>query len=83
MDYIESEMRKRSMKGAGEPRADLERRVQNPADELFGVAEKYRRLQEEAQQLVPTKRSKPSSEGGSTLSAAMLSKVPEVDLGGK
>ena len=83
MDYIESEMRKRSMKGAGEPRADLERRVQNPADELFGVAEKYRRLQEEAQQLVPTKRSKPSSAGGSTLSAAMLSKVPEVDLGVK
>ena len=83
MDYIESEMRKRSMKGADEPRADLERRVQNPADELFGVAEKYRRLQEEAQQLVPTKRSKPSSDGGSTLSAAMLSKVPEVDLGVK
>lgn len=83
MEYVESEMRKRSMKGVDEPRADLERRVQNPADELFGVAEKYRRLQEEAQQLVSMKRSKPSSESGSTLSAAMLSKVPEVDLGVK
>lgn len=82
MDYIESEMHKRRAGGISDSAEMIQQRIKDPADELFHVAEKYRRLQEEGQKLVPSKRNTtPSDEGNSTLSAAMLSTVPEIDLG--
>ncbi|WFD40823.1 uncharacterized protein MJAP1_003812 [Malassezia japonica] len=82
MDYVESEMRKRKLGDGGDmSKEGLQKRMVDPADELFQVAEKYRKLQREAQSELPSQTSRPSAEGHSTLSAAMLSKVPEIDLG--
>lgn len=82
MDYVESEMRKRKLGDEGDmSKEGIQKRMVDPADELFQVAEKYRKLQREAQSELPSQSSRPSAEGHSTLSAAMLSKVPEIDLG--
>ncbi|CEH15047.1 Uncharacterized conserved protein [Ceraceosorus bombacis] len=54
---------------------DVVRALNNPEDELYRIAEKYRSLQDQVSK-VPDKE---ESEQG--LSAALLSSVPEVDLG--
>ncbi|KAE8211008.1 hypothetical protein CF327_g5195 [Tilletia walkeri] len=73
--YIEEEMRKRSGRsGEAGPSADQVRAaLQNPEDELYRVAEKYRDLQ--------TKTTVEDEEGNVTLSTTMLTSIPEVDLG--
>ncbi|KAK0566608.1 hypothetical protein OC861_003131 [Tilletia horrida] len=75
MTYIEEEMRKRSGKeGENAPSVDQVRAaLNNPEDELYQVAEKYRSLQ----------RQKPTEEeeGNVTLSTTMLTSIPEIDLG--
>lgn len=80
MAYIESEMRKR-MQAPGQelPSGDrLAAAVNDPEDELYRVAEKYRALQSAAR---PEPKSQEEDEGNVTLSAAMLSSIPEIDLG--
>lgn len=82
MSYVESELQKRRQESNKTFTEECQQHVKNPADELFQVTEKYRHLQEEAHQLIPSRNAKPfSEEGNSTLSAAMHSKVPEIDLG--
>lgn len=68
MAYIEEELRKR--KGENEP-IDVEKEVASldPRDALYQVAEKYRIEKKQVE------------EGNVTLSAAMLTAIPEVDLG--
>ncbi|WFD00386.1 hypothetical protein MYAM1_003135 [Malassezia yamatoensis] len=82
MEYVEKEMQKRGLGSEHDTHEAIQLRIQDPKDVLFSVAEKYRRLQKEAQQAHcdQSKRST-SEEATSTLGAAMLSKVPEVDLG--
>lgn len=68
MAYIEAELQKR--KGPGEVLdTDKEIRSLDPRDELYKIAEKYK------------SEKKPVVEGNVTLSAAMLTAIPEVDLG--
>lgn len=71
MEYIESELRKR--KPASESDSpfdkDKELRALDPRDELYKIAEKYRIEKKEVE------------EGNVQLSAAMLTAIPEVDLG--
>ena len=68
MAYIEDELRKR--KGPNES-VDVEQEVASldPRDALYKVAEKYRIEKKQVE------------EGNVTLSAAMLTAIPEVDLG--
>lgn len=68
MAYIEEELRKR--KGPNE-HVDVEEEVASldPRDALYKVAEKYRIERKQVE------------EGNVTLSAAMLTAIPEVDLG--
>ncbi|KAK4048068.1 hypothetical protein OIO90_005969 [Microbotryomycetes sp. JL221] len=68
MAYIESELKKR--KGTQDFDTELEMRRLDPRDELFQVAEKYR-----------VEKQEPADEGSVTLSAAMLTAIPEIDLG--
>lgn len=79
MAYIEEEMRKR--RGAADGSADgddgapttakIQQAINDPEDELYRVAEKYRQMQQKP----------PAEEGNVTLSAAMLTSIPEIDLG--
>lgn len=89
--YIESEMASRraasgaagasssssssAAAGAAPTAADVARASGNPEDELYRIAERYRKIQDEAR----AKEMKKENEGG--VSAAMLSGVVEVDLG--
>lgn len=78
MAYIEAELKKRRAKdgaassGDGGENFDAEREIRalDPRDELFRVAEKYR-----------FQNSQPSDEGNVATSSAMLTAIPEVDLG--
>lgn len=99
MAYIEEEMRKRKAASAGEASTsgsglststDVQTVLSNPEDELYKVAEKYTRLQQEARQaaeasrLIATRSTNPDDEQGEGsigLSSAMLSGIPEVELG--
>lgn len=75
MAYIEQQMRARG--GATATPAEIRAAVANPEDELYAVAEKYKALQRSlAPELTQDER-----EGDVTLSAAMLTSIPEVDLG--
>ena len=69
MAYIERELKKRRGQESGEFDAEKEMQNLDPHDELFKVAEQYRT------------KSKPLEEGNVTTSAAMLTAIPEVDLG--
>ncbi|CAO1631463.1 unnamed protein product [Parajaminaea phylloscopi] len=93
MAYIEEEMKKRK-EGAGETApsggsTEIQAVLSNPEDELYKVAEKYARLQQEARNAAQAnnllaKRSRPDDEEGEGsvgLSSAMLSGIPEVELG--
>jgi len=88
MAYIEAEMSRRRAEAAAansamSERAGFEqpidegtvrRAILNPEDELYKIAEQYKELQKKP---VITEK----EEGNVTLSAAMLSSIPEVDLG--
>lgn len=69
MAYIERELKKRRGQESGEFDAEKELQTLDPHDDLFKVAERYRT------------KSKPLDEGDVTTSAAMLTAIPEVDLG--
>lgn len=78
MEYIETELKARRAKAIAEgtasasaPQPSTEEAIASldPRDELYRIAEKYRIDK------------KPVVEGNVTLSAAMLTAVPEVDLG--
>lgn len=79
MAYIEQEMSKRT--GAAPTssidQASILKAVNNPQDELYAVAEKYKALQ----QSIKPEQTQEEREGNVALSAAMLSSIPEVDLG--
>lgn len=68
MAYIEAELQKR--KGPSDA-VDIEKELQSldPRDDLYKIAEKYK------------SEKKVVVEGNVTLSAAMLTAIPEVDLG--
>lgn len=69
MAFIEKELKKRRGQESGEFDAEKEMQKLDPRDELFRVAEKYR-IQ------------KPNvDEGNVATSSAMLTAIPEVDLG--
>ena len=67
--YIEKELKKRRGQESGEFDAEKEMQNLDPRDELFRVAEKYRIKRDHLQ------------EGSVATSAAMLTAIPEVDLG--
>jgi len=67
MAYIEAELQKR--KGGGEVDVAEELRALDPRDELYQIGEKYKVAKQEVE------------EGNVTLSASMLTAIPEVDLG--
>ena len=96
MAYIEEEMRKRRAREGDEgassgstTASDVQAVLANPEDELYKVAEKYTRLQQEARNAAQVnkliaKKSNPGDEegeGSAGLSSAMLSGIPEVELG--
>lgn len=93
MAYIEEEMKKRKTVSDGDVPSASSESVQvvlsNPEDEIYKVAEKYARLQQEARTAAQakkliSKRSRPDDEEGEGnvgLSSAMLSGIPEVELG--
>lgn len=96
MTYIEEEMRKRRAAAGGSVDAsataspsDVKAVLSNPEDELYKVAEKYTRLQQEARNAATankliSNRARPDDEEGEGnvgLSSAMLSGIPEVELG--
>lgn len=70
MAYIERELKKRRGQEAGDLDVDKELAALDPRDELFKVAEKY---------LIEPKRDE--EEGNVATSSAMLTSIPEVDLG--
>jgi hypothetical protein len=79
MAFIEEEMKKRRG-GTGVTlgsETDVRAAVNNPEDELYEVAEKYKALQRS----IKPEISQEEREGNVALSAAMLSSIPEVDLG--
>ncbi|UZJ54640.1 hypothetical protein CBS101457_003960 [Exobasidium rhododendri] len=79
MAYIEEEMQKRRQPGEMDnlpnnvAATEGGKAVSNPQDELFSIAEKYRKIQE--------KGNEEKEEGNATFSQAMLTGVPEIDLG--
>lgn len=82
MAYIEQEMNKRSGHFSIDPSsaasaAAIQTAISNPQDQLYAVAEKYRQLHRS----IKAEQSQEEREGNVALSAAMLSSVPEVDLG--
>lgn len=95
MSYIEEEMQKRRQRGeiASLPSdVNLAKAVLNPEDELYSIAEKYRKIQQSAQEALDAakrnvnsghaeREEKEKEEGNATLSSAMLTGVPEIDLG--
>lgn len=96
MAYIEEEMKKRRQGGDGDEdgsgtasAGDVRAVLSNPEDELYKVAEKYTRLQQEARNAAQAnklisnraKADDEEGEGNVGLSSAMLSGIPEVELG--
>ena len=80
MAYIEQEMQKRTGSSTTSTplnSSEILRAVNNPEDELYAVAEKYQQLQRSLQPA----QTQEQREGNVALSAAMLSAIPEVDLG--
>lgn len=79
MSYIEAEMAKRTggRSTSTMDQATLLKAVNNPEDELYRVAEKYKELQRS----IKPEQTQEEREGNVALSAAMLSSIPEVDLG--
>lgn len=80
MTYIEAEMARRT--GGADASSSLDeaallKAVNNPEDELYAVAEKYKELQRS----IKPEQTQDEREGNVALSAAMLSSIPEVDLG--
>ena len=69
MAYIERELAKRRGQESGEIDTEKELQALDPRDELFKVAEKYKIYK------------KPVDEGNVTTSSAMLTAIPEIDLG--
>jgi hypothetical protein len=69
MAFIERELQKRRGQEGGEIDTEKELQALDPTDELYKVAERYRT------------KSKPQEEGNVATSAAMLTAIPEVDLG--
>lgn len=87
MAYIEGEMRKRGEGNTKLGSQEVSQRVQDPDDDLYQLAERYQALVQEAaeresQRGIQRDKHRSVDEGGNPiLSAAMLSSVPEVDLG--
>lgn len=80
MAYIESEMAKRTGTTttiAAPSIETLQSTLSNPHDQLYTLAEKYRQLQRS----IKPQQTQEEREGNVALSAAMLSSIPEVDLG--
>lgn len=96
MAYIEAEMQKRRQMGEEAESSSIAgiaaKGSLNPNDELYSVAEKYKRILESAREAMEAERKNVNpnaaqankdekEEGNATLSSAMLNGVPEVDLG--
>lgn len=77
MAYIETEMAKRTGAARSSLEPSLSTALSNPHDQLYAVAEKYRELQRQ----IRPQQTQDEREGNVALSAAMLSSIPEVDLG--
>ena len=69
MAYIERELAKRRGQESGQIDTEKELQALDPRDELYKVAEKYRI------------HKRPVDEGNVTTSSAMLTAIPEIDLG--
>lgn len=78
MAYIEQEMNKRTGHASlDSSSAAVQKAINDPQDQLYAVAEKYRQLQRS----IKPEQTQEEREGNVALSAAMLSSIPEVDLG--
>ncbi|SJX65868.1 uncharacterized protein SRS1_16422 [Sporisorium reilianum f. sp. reilianum] len=77
MAYIEAEMAKRTGTSTASSADTVRSALANPHDQLYALAEEYRALQ---RQIKPD-QTQDEREGNVALSAAMLSSIPEVDLG--
>ncbi|SPO29118.1 uncharacterized protein UTRI_06067 [Ustilago trichophora] len=86
MAYIEEEMKKRnattnpsssSSSSSNLDQTALVSAVNNPEDALYALAEKYKELSRS----IRPEQTQEEREGNVALSAAMLSSIPEVDLG--
>lgn len=79
MAYIEQEIKKRTGTNMqSDSNSDsVSKPIQNPDHQLYAVAEKYRELQRSIQ----PEQTQEEREGNVALSSAMLSSIPEVDLG--
>lgn len=75
MAYIEAQVALRT--GSTSSAITELEKVKDPTDELFAVAEKYRALSRS----VKPEQSEEEREGNVALSSAMLTSIPEVDLG--
>lgn len=78
MAYIEAEMSKRRS-GGGTTSEEVEKAMAraDPHDQLYEVAEKYKALQRS----IKPEQTQDEREGNVALSSAMLTSIPEVDLG--
>lgn len=83
MAYIEQEMKKRTTNPSSSSssstlnQTSLLAAVNNPEDALYALAEKYKELSRS----IKPEQTQEEREGNVALSAAMLSSIPEVDLG--
>nr|CDI57080.1 conserved hypothetical protein [Melanopsichium pennsylvanicum 4] len=80
MAYIEEEMKKRTGRSALPSDLDgtaMRRALDDPEDSLYAMAERYKELQRS----IKSEQTQEEREGNVALSAAMLSSIPEVDLG--
>ncbi|SPO29795.1 uncharacterized protein UTRI_06067_B [Ustilago trichophora] len=83
MAYIEQEMKKRTTNPSSSSssstldQSSLLPAVNNPEDALYALAEKYKELSRS----IKPEQTQEEREGNVALSAAMLSSIPEVDLG--
>lgn len=77
MAYIEDEMRKRTGTTSSLTESQLRSAISNPEDDLYAVAEKYKALSRS----IKPEQTQEEREGNVALSTAMLSSIPEVDLG--
>lgn len=77
MAYIEDEMRKRTGSADTVDAAALVAAVNDPEDALYAVAEKYKELHRS----IKPEQTQEQREGNVAFSSAMLTSIPEVDLG--
>ena len=78
MAYIEQEMAKRTGNSAASTdAAAIDKALSDPHDQLYSLAEKYRQLQRS----IKPEQTQEEREGNVAFSSAMLSSIPEVDLG--